>query len=94
MYNKFTKDLDKYDKIRNGDKIKFVYLKVPNPIRENIISFPSSGTLPSELKLDKYIDRELQFEKTFLSPLEGITTAIKWDLVERTTLEGFFSDDT
>jgi len=91
LFNKFTKEFDKYDKIRNGDKIKFVYLKLPNPIRENVISFSSSGTLPIELKLDKYIDRELQFEKTFLAPLEGITNAINWNLVERATLEDFFS---
>lgn len=90
LYNKFTKDLPKYDKILDGDKIKFIYLKVPNPIHENVISFPSSGVLPPELKLDKYIDRELQFQKTFLAPLEGITTAIKWDLVERATLSDFF----
>jgi DNA polymerase elongation subunit (family B) len=91
LFNKHTSSLGKYAEIRNGDKIKFVYLKVPNPIKENVISFYSSGTLPKELKLDKYIDRELQFQKTFLSPLEGITTAIKWDLVERATLEDFFT---
>lgn len=93
LYNRCVDQVttQKYDKLRNKDKIKFVYLKMPNPIKENIIAFPSEKSLPKEFKLDKYIDYELQFEKTFLYPLRGITDAIGWDLEERSTLEDFFS---
>jgi hypothetical protein len=49
-------------------KIKFIYLKKPNIIQENIISFIQD--FPTELGLDKYIDYELQFEKSFVEPLK------------------------
>lgn len=80
----------KYELIREGNKIKFVYLKVPNVIRENIISFP--GTLPPELfdVLKNYIDYDLQFQKTFVDPLQIIMDAIQWKLKEESSLESFF----
>jgi DNA polymerase elongation subunit (family B) len=90
LYNQYTKSMDKYDSLRNGDKVKFCRLVLPNSIRENVISFPSSGVLPPELGLHKYVDYELMFQKTFLDPLIGITEAIGWQLVERSSLESFF----
>ena len=92
LYNTFLKknSLDnKYPLIQSGDKIKFVYLKTPNPIRENMISFPN--VLPKELGLEKYIDYETQFEKVFLSPIENILGAIGWSSKKIDTLESFFS---
>ena len=44
----------KYDKIFSGDKIKFVYLKLPNRVRENVIAFIT--TLPEEFKVKNQID--------------------------------------
>lgn len=91
LYNKFLKDnnLDKrYESIVSGDKIKYVYLKLPNPIRENIISFP--GVLPSEFSLTKYVDYDKQFEKVFLSPIESILEAIGWRAEKVDSLEDFF----
>lgn len=79
----------KYEAIRGGDKVKFLYLKVPNPIRENMISFP--GVLPKELKLEQYIDYDKQFEKVFLSPIENILEAINWSSEKINTIEDFFS---
>ena len=78
----------KYEYIRNGDKVKFCYLKKPNPIKENVVSF--KDFLPPELQLDKYIDYDLQFQKTFLDPIEPILTSIGWTQEEQATLEAFF----
>ena len=92
LYNKMIGDkgLDKsHAKIQNGDKIKFCYLKVPNPIRENVISFPDY--LPNELQLHKYIDYNMQFEKTFLDPIIPILDAIGWQQEETVSIEDFFT---
>jgi DNA polymerase elongation subunit (family B) len=78
-----------YQKIQSGDKVKFLYLKSPNPIRENMVSFPS--ILPREFGLDKYIDYDLQFEKVFLGPIQSILQAIGWSAEKINTIEDFFS---
>jgi DNA polymerase elongation subunit (family B) len=84
--NKLT---NKYSLIQNGEKIKFVYLKKPNSIHENIISFIQE--FPKELGLDKYIDYDLQFEKAFLEPLKIILDSIGWSIEKTVNLESFFS---
>ena len=92
LYNHFLtqKKLDKkYEKVQSGDKIKFIYLKVPNPIRENMISFP--GVLPKELGLDKYIDYDTQFDKVFLGPVENIIEPLGWKSEKVNTIEDFFT---
>lgn len=76
--------------IRNGDKIKFINLKMPNPIKEDVIGFPATGKIPRRKELLKYIDWNLMWEKTFLSPLEGLTTACNWNHTKQATLEDFF----
>ena len=92
LYNHFIKEkkLDKkYAAIQNGEKIKFCYLKLPNPMRENVISYIQE--FPKELGLDKYIDYELQFNKAFLEPMRVILDAIGWKVEKTITLESFFS---
>ena len=69
-----------YQPIENGDKIKFTYLKSPNPIGNNAIAF--DGKLPEEFNLHKYVDYEMQYEKTFLNAIKGITTVIGWTTEE------------
>lgn len=81
--------LKKYEAIQNGSRIKFCYLKVPNHIKENVIAFPNDY-LPDELNLDRYIDYDLQFEKTFIEPLKLILDSIGWSVEEQATLEDFF----
>lgn len=91
LYNHHIKDKDllkKYVTIKNGEKVKFCYLRMPNPIRENVVSFPDY--LPNELQLHNYIDYEMQFNKTFLDPLEPILNAVGWSSSEQMTLEDFF----
>jgi DNA polymerase elongation subunit (family B) len=78
----------KYPEIQEGEKIKFVYLKVPNPTRDKVIAFVQK--LPSEFNLDKYIDYQLQFQKTFIDPLNAILTVIGWEHERRATLMAFF----
>jgi DNA polymerase elongation subunit (family B) len=75
--------------ISDGDKIKFAYLKMPNPVFENVISCPDE--LPIEFGLDKYIDRDMQFEKSFLEPIKSIANVIGWDIEERPSLEGLLA---
>lgn len=79
----------KHQLIGDGDKIKFAYLKVPNPINDTVISV--LDTLPSELGIDKYIDYDTQFQKCFLDPIKSILEIIGWDVEKKTTLEDFFS---
>ena len=91
LFNHYIKEknlTNKYSLIGNGEKIKFIYLKKPNIIRENIISFIQD--FPTELGLDKYIDYELQFEKSFLEPLKSILDAIGWNVEKTVNLELFF----
>jgi DNA polymerase elongation subunit (family B) len=92
LYNYYIKQkkLDnKYSLIQNGEKIKFCYLKTPNPIRENVLSFIQE--FPKELGLINYIDYDLQFSKGFLDPLKVILDAIGWKAEKQITLEDFFS---
>jgi len=85
-----TKKLDnKYSLISNGEKVKFLYLKKPNVIQENVISFIQD--FPRELGLDKYIDYDLQFDKSFVEPLKTILDAIGWNVEKTVNLELFFS---
>ena len=91
LFNHYIKknNLDqKYSLINNGEKIKFCYLKKPNPIHENVISFIQD--FPKELGLQKYIDYDTQFDKSFLEPLKIILDAIQWKVERRNTLEQFF----
>ena len=74
--------------IYNGDKIKFVYLKTPNPIHEHVISF--INTIPKQFGIENYIDYDNQFQKGFVDPVLAVTNAIGWQIEKRATLEEFF----
>jgi len=87
-YIKQNKLTHKYSLINNGEKIKYIFLKKPNIIHENVISFIQE--FPKELNLDKYIDYDLQFEKAFLEPLKIILDSIGWSVEKKANLETFF----
>ena len=88
-YIKESKLTNKYSLIQNGEKIKFCYLKVPNTIHENVLSFIQD--FPKELNLNRYVDYELQFNKSFVDPLKAILDAIGWSVEKTVSLEDFFS---
>jgi DNA polymerase elongation subunit (family B) len=95
LYNSYSKKIgiDKqYAAIKENDKIKFVFVKVPNPYgmagKDAVMGFINSP--PKEFNLEKYIDRKKQFEKTFGEPLDNILQAINWKLNAQVSLESFF----
>jgi DNA polymerase elongation subunit (family B) len=80
---------NKYQQIGDGDKIKFCYMKTPNPLGEHVIAVLDE--LPPEFDLHKYIDYETQFEKAFLDPIKAILECIGWQHEKINTLEDFFN---
>ena len=90
-YNQLIKELNinnKYEEIKNGDKVKFTYLKMPNPAKQNVIAFPI--VLPSEFDLNRFIDYDMQFDKSYVEPIKNILDAIGWSVERTNTLEDFF----
>ena len=91
LYNFYLDKYDlgkKYERIKEGDKIKFIYLKEPNTIGENCIAFNS--VIPPEMDLKKYSDYDTMFSKSFLEPLTTILNGIGWSAKPQATLEGLF----
>jgi DNA polymerase elongation subunit (family B) len=92
MYNHFINELNlthKYTSILNGEKIKYVYLRVPNKSGENVISFV--GELPKEFGLTGFVDYDTMFQKSFLDPLKVILDTIGWQTEKQATLFDFFT---
>ena len=91
LYNKLIKEkkIDHlYQKIQSGDKIKYCYMKTPNPVQQNVFSV--FNRFPKELGLEKYIDYDTQFEKEFKGPIDGLAQVVGWDINNNATLEAFF----
>ena len=78
----------KYPKIQEGEKVKFTYIKQPNPFKDMVISYP--GRLPVEFGLQEYIDYDLQFEKAFIEPIKVVLDCMGWSTEKRNSLESFF----
>ena len=92
LYNKLVKDAKlskRYELVTNGSRIFFTYMKKPNPMHENVIAFPD--ILPQELKLNNYVDYDMQFNKTFVEPLQLILDAVGWTAEPVATLDEFFA---
>ena len=91
IYNHFLKQkgLDKkYPFIQEGEKLKFTYLKQPNPFKDSVISFPQR--LPKEFNMQMYIDYDTQFEKAFIEPIKVILDCMGWSTEKNNSLESFF----
>ena len=82
---------NKYPLIQEGEKIKYIYLKVgrTNYTGENVLSF--LNTFPRELGLEECLDRKAQYQKAFLDPLQIITNVIGWSTEKKSTLEFLFT---
>ena len=78
----------KYPKIQEGEKVKFTYIKQPNPFKDMVISYP--GRLPVEFGLQEYIDYDLQFEKAFIEPIKVVLDCMGWSTEKQNSLESFF----
>ena len=92
LYNDFVRKNKlehKYPYIQEGEKIKFIYLKTPNPLHENCVSFFSD--IPPEMNLDKYVDYQIQFEKSFLEPLKNVLQCVGWTHEKKITIGSFFA---
>lgn len=74
-------------KIADGDKIRFVYLKV-NPTHEKCIAFVDD--LPKEFGLHEYVDYDMMYEKTFLSPITDMCAPLNWNVEKKNTLDFLF----
>jgi DNA polymerase elongation subunit (family B) len=91
LYNDYLKQKNltsTYPLIKEGEKLKFTYLKTPNPIKDTVISFPTR--LPKEFDLQKYIDYNIQFEKAFIEPVSVILNCMGWTSEQSNSLESFF----
>ena len=91
LYNYYIKKHKiehKHQLIQEGEKIKFMYLKTPNPLHENCISF--FGDVPKEFGIEKYVDYQTQFEKSFLEPLKNVLQCIGWTHQKTVSIGSFF----
>jgi DNA polymerase elongation subunit (family B) len=91
IYNKILMDMNldkKLTSIKDGDKIKYVYLKLPNPTHENVIAYPDK--FPKEFDLEQYIDYNLMYEKGFLKPMMPLVEAAKWKMERSNSIDDFF----
>jgi hypothetical protein len=91
LYNHYLKEknlTNKYPYIKEGEKLKFTYLKTPNSIKDTVISFPTR--MPKEFDIQEFIDYDTQFSKTFLEPIGLILNSIGWKAEKQSTLESFF----
>jgi DNA polymerase elongation subunit (family B) len=91
LYNYLIKEhklLKVYETIKEGDKLKYVYLVEPNTIRSNIIGWLSK--MPLELDLHRYIDYTTMWEKTFLKPVESVLDAVGWSSYPKASLSAFY----
>jgi DNA polymerase elongation subunit (family B) len=92
IYNDMLRKNDltkKYPLLQDGEKLKFTYLKQPNPVKDTVISYPTR--LPKEFGLDEYIDYDMQFNKSFIEPIKVILDCIGWKTEKVNSLNDFFA---
>ena len=80
---------NRYQFIQEGEKIKFIYLREPNTIKENCIGFV--GAWPEELQLTSFVDYDTMWEKSFIEPLNGIIEGLGWKTAPQASLADLFA---
>lgn len=90
LYNHLLKEhgLNDREPVKEGGRVKYVYLKEPNTLRENVVGF--TDKIPAEFNLIRYVDYDTMFNKSFIEPLKKLTEAVGWSHKEVATLEGLF----
>lgn len=79
----------KYKKIGEGDKIKLMKMKTPNPLHIPAIAYLDD--LPKEFDLEKYIDIELMLHDLFRKPMETALSIAGTPYEEAISLDDFFN---
>lgn len=91
IYNKMIKDLKlegKYQPIKSGDKIKYVFLQMPNHAFSDVIAY--LNYFPEEFELEEYIDYDRMFERSFIGSVENVTDPIKWSWKKKNSIDDLF----
>lgn len=91
QHNRIVKEksLVGYQEIVNGDKIKLLHLKLPNPCYTDVVAFDDAEFL-RETGLDAYIDYEHMYQKTLLNTTEKLIDMVGWKFKIREELESLF----
>ena len=79
-----------YQKIKEGNKIRYFYLKTPNPTGSYVIGFIDE--IPPEFNLDSYVDIDNQWNKLFAKPLLSFANLLSWKIEkQKDSIEDLFS---
>jgi DNA polymerase elongation subunit (family B) len=73
-----------YEPVHEGEKIRFAYLKMPNPFHVHVMSAPE--VCPPEWNIEKWLDYDTMFEKALVEPLEAILSCAGWSTVKTASL--------
>ena len=84
VYNKQIAGMAKYERIRDGQKIRFAYLREPNRFHTHVLAAPDG--CPESWNVEAMLDYETQWQKSFLDPLEAILSAAKWNVEKQNVL--------
>jgi len=87
-FNLFVQEtgLTKYPQILDSDKIKYVFLKKPNTLGDDVVAFLDADFI-TDSGLEKYIDRERMWEDFFISPMKIMLEAVGYDLNQNFDME-------
>lgn len=87
-YNNLVSASDQYQKINNGDKVKIIQLKEPNPVKSKSICWIDK--FPDDLIDPKYIDREKDYQKFFIKPFTRVLDVLSWHTEYQPNLDDLF----